>query len=110
MIAITTRKIVALATCSSLLLGVPLGTAGAFQDQSSAPNSQSATPQNQSQDQGAQGDGSPQSSDDGSQPADNSSNAPVSAPLSADQLDRLDKITPAVGDHHNEEQMRMIER
>jgi aryl-alcohol dehydrogenase-like predicted oxidoreductase len=30
--------------------------------------------------------------------------------LSADQLDRLDKITPAVGDHHNEEQMRMIER
>ena len=69
MIAITTLKIVALATCSSLLLGVPLGTAGAFQDQSSAPNSQSATPQNQSQDQGAQGDGSPQSSDDGSQPA-----------------------------------------
>jgi aryl-alcohol dehydrogenase-like predicted oxidoreductase len=30
--------------------------------------------------------------------------------LSADQLDRLDRITPAVGDHHNEQQMRMIER
>ncbi len=30
--------------------------------------------------------------------------------LSPDQLDRLDKITPAAGDHHNEEQMRMIER
>jgi aryl-alcohol dehydrogenase-like predicted oxidoreductase len=30
--------------------------------------------------------------------------------LSADQLDRLDKITPAAGDHHSEEQMRLIER
>jgi aryl-alcohol dehydrogenase-like predicted oxidoreductase len=30
--------------------------------------------------------------------------------LSPDQLDRLDKLTPATGDHHSEEQMRMIER
>ena len=27
-----------------------------------------------------------------------------------DQLDRLDKLTPAAGDHHSEEQMRLIER
>jgi hypothetical protein len=92
MTATTLRKIFALATC--LLLGVPLGAAGAFQDQNSAPNSQSSAPQSQSQSpdqsaQGSQGDNSQQSSDDGSQPADNSSNAPVSAPLSADQLDAL---------------------
>ena len=30
--------------------------------------------------------------------------------LSAEQLDRLDKLTPVAGDHHNEEQMRLIER
>jgi aryl-alcohol dehydrogenase-like predicted oxidoreductase len=30
--------------------------------------------------------------------------------LSAEQLDRLDKLTPAAGGHHNEEQMRLIER
>jgi aryl-alcohol dehydrogenase-like predicted oxidoreductase len=30
--------------------------------------------------------------------------------LSADQLERLDAIPPAVGEHHNEDQMRMIER
>jgi aryl-alcohol dehydrogenase-like predicted oxidoreductase len=30
--------------------------------------------------------------------------------LSGDQLDRLDKLTPAAGDHHSEEQMRLIER
>jgi aryl-alcohol dehydrogenase-like predicted oxidoreductase len=30
--------------------------------------------------------------------------------LSTQQLDRLDKLTPVVGDHHNEEQMRLIER
>ena len=30
--------------------------------------------------------------------------------LSADQLDRLDTITPAAGDHHSEAQMRLIER
>jgi aryl-alcohol dehydrogenase-like predicted oxidoreductase len=30
--------------------------------------------------------------------------------LSPDQLDRLDTLTPAAGDHHNEEQMRLIER
>jgi aryl-alcohol dehydrogenase-like predicted oxidoreductase len=30
--------------------------------------------------------------------------------LSPDQIDRLDNLTPAAGDHHNEEQMRMIER
>jgi aryl-alcohol dehydrogenase-like predicted oxidoreductase len=30
--------------------------------------------------------------------------------LSPDQLDRLDRLTPAAGDHHNEEQMRLIER
>jgi aryl-alcohol dehydrogenase-like predicted oxidoreductase len=30
--------------------------------------------------------------------------------LSAEQLDRLDKLTPVAGDHHSEEQMRMIER
>ena len=30
--------------------------------------------------------------------------------LSAEQLNRLDTLTPVVGDHHSEEQMRMIER
>jgi aryl-alcohol dehydrogenase-like predicted oxidoreductase len=30
--------------------------------------------------------------------------------LSAEQLDRLDHLTPVVGEHHNEEQMRLIER
>jgi aryl-alcohol dehydrogenase-like predicted oxidoreductase len=30
--------------------------------------------------------------------------------LSPAQLDRLDRLTPATGDHHSEEQMRMIER
>jgi aryl-alcohol dehydrogenase-like predicted oxidoreductase len=30
--------------------------------------------------------------------------------LSAEQIDRLDKLPPAAGDHHNEQQMRMIER
>jgi aryl-alcohol dehydrogenase-like predicted oxidoreductase len=30
--------------------------------------------------------------------------------LSPDQLDRLDTLTPAAGDHHSEEQMRLIER
>ena len=30
--------------------------------------------------------------------------------LSAEQLGKLDAITPAAGGHHNEQQMRMIER
>jgi aryl-alcohol dehydrogenase-like predicted oxidoreductase len=30
--------------------------------------------------------------------------------LSPDQFDRLTKLTPAAGDHHNEEQMGLIER
>ena len=30
--------------------------------------------------------------------------------LSPEQRDKLDNLTPAAGDHHNEEQMRMIER
>jgi aryl-alcohol dehydrogenase-like predicted oxidoreductase len=30
--------------------------------------------------------------------------------LSPEQLDRLDKLTPVAGEHHNEEQMRLIER
>jgi len=30
--------------------------------------------------------------------------------LSAGQLERLDNLTPVAGDHHNEEQMRLIER
>jgi aryl-alcohol dehydrogenase-like predicted oxidoreductase len=30
--------------------------------------------------------------------------------LSPGQLDKLTKVTPAVGDHHNEHQMQMIER
>jgi aryl-alcohol dehydrogenase-like predicted oxidoreductase len=30
--------------------------------------------------------------------------------LSPDQLDRLNKLTPAAGDHHSAEQMRLIER
>ncbi len=30
--------------------------------------------------------------------------------LNPDQLERLDRITPAAGDHHSEEQMRLIER
>jgi aryl-alcohol dehydrogenase-like predicted oxidoreductase len=35
--------------------------------------------------------------------------AAVAIELSPEQLDRLDKLTPALGDHHSEEQMRMIE-
>jgi aryl-alcohol dehydrogenase-like predicted oxidoreductase len=30
--------------------------------------------------------------------------------LTAEQIDKLDNLTPAVGDHHNEEQMRMLDR
>jgi len=30
--------------------------------------------------------------------------------LSPEQIDRLDKLPPAAGEHHNEQQMRMIER
>ena len=30
--------------------------------------------------------------------------------LSAEQLDKLDDLTPPAGDHHNEAQMRMIDR
>ena len=30
--------------------------------------------------------------------------------LSSEQIDRLDKLPPASGEHHNEQQMRMIER
>ncbi len=30
--------------------------------------------------------------------------------LTAEQIDKLDKLTPAAGDHHNEQQMRMIDR
>ena len=30
--------------------------------------------------------------------------------LSSEQIDRLDKLPPAAGEHHNEQQMRMIER
>ncbi|MCU1357974.1 MAG: aldo/keto reductase [Acidimicrobiales bacterium] len=30
--------------------------------------------------------------------------------LSPEQIDKLTNVTPAVGDHHNEQQMRMIER
>jgi hypothetical protein len=91
MIAITLRKIFALATCSSLLLlGVPLSTAEAFQDQNSQPNQQSnAQPQDQNSPGAPSGDNSQQSSDDDSQPTDANSNAPVAAPLSADQLDAL---------------------
>jgi len=36
--------------------------------------------------------------------------AAVAIELSPEQLDRLDKVTPAAGDHHSEEQMRMIGR
>jgi aryl-alcohol dehydrogenase-like predicted oxidoreductase len=30
--------------------------------------------------------------------------------LSTEQMDKLDNLTPAIGDHHNEAQMQMIER
>jgi aryl-alcohol dehydrogenase-like predicted oxidoreductase len=30
--------------------------------------------------------------------------------LSPEQIDRLDKLPPAAGEHHNEQQMQMIER
>ena len=30
--------------------------------------------------------------------------------LTADQIDTLNNLTPAAGEHHNEEQMRMYER
>ena len=30
--------------------------------------------------------------------------------LTADQLDKLNKLTPPSGDHHNEQQMAMIDR
>ncbi len=30
--------------------------------------------------------------------------------LTAEQVDQLDNLTPAAGDHHNEEQMRLLER
>ena len=30
--------------------------------------------------------------------------------LTAEQLSRLNRLTPAAGEHHNEQQMRLIER
>ena len=30
--------------------------------------------------------------------------------LTTEQIDELDQLTPAAGDHHNEAQMQMIER
>jgi aryl-alcohol dehydrogenase-like predicted oxidoreductase len=30
--------------------------------------------------------------------------------LTAEQIDRLDNLTPAAGDHHNEAQMQMLDR
>jgi aryl-alcohol dehydrogenase-like predicted oxidoreductase len=36
--------------------------------------------------------------------------AAVAIALTPEQLGRLDRVTPAAGDHHSEEQMRMIER
>jgi aryl-alcohol dehydrogenase-like predicted oxidoreductase len=30
--------------------------------------------------------------------------------LSSEEIDRLDKLPPAAGEHHNEQQMRLIER
>jgi aryl-alcohol dehydrogenase-like predicted oxidoreductase len=30
--------------------------------------------------------------------------------LTADQIDKLNNLTPPEGDHHNEEQMQMIDR
>jgi len=73
MIANTIRKLFAMAICSTLLVFViPGGAASAFQD----PASQSPS--------GPSTDSSSQSSSDTS-----GSNAPVAAPLSADQLDAL---------------------
>jgi len=36
--------------------------------------------------------------------------AAVNVQLSPEQIDRLDKLPPAAGDHHNEQQMRMLDR
>ncbi|MDT3442149.1 MULTISPECIES: aldo/keto reductase [unclassified Pseudofrankia] len=36
--------------------------------------------------------------------------AAESRTLTPEQIDRLDRLTPPAGDHHNEEQMRMIDR
>src|ERR1700721_3113547 len=79
------RELVAVVGVGLLVVGVPGGTAGAFQDQN-APQSQSnAAPPDNSGSQG--GDNSSQGSSDA---ADSSaSSAPVAAPLSADQLDAL---------------------
>jgi hypothetical protein len=75
MIANTIRKMFTMAICSTLLvLGIPGGTASAFQDQN-APTAQSTA--------GPSTDSSSQSSSDAS------SSAPVAAPLTADQLDAL---------------------
>ena len=30
--------------------------------------------------------------------------------LTAEQIDKLNGLTPAAGDHHNEQQMQMIDR
>ena len=79
------RDWVAVVGVAALVLGIPGGTAGAFQDQN-APQSQSnSAPPDNSGSQG--GDNSSQGSSDGSDSS--ASSAPVAAPLSADQLDAL---------------------
>src|ERR1700722_6070749 len=78
------RDWVAVVGVAALVLGIPGGTAGAFQDQN-APQSQSNSAPDNSGSQG--GDNSSQGSSDGSDSS--SSSAPVAAPLSADQLDAL---------------------
>jgi len=79
------RDWVAVVGVAALVLGIPGGTAGAFQDQN-APQSQSnSAPPDNSGSQG--GDNSSQGSSDGSDSS--ASSAPVAAALSADQLDAL---------------------
>ena len=34
----------------------------------------------------------------------------VAIELNSEQIDRLDKLPAAAGDHHNEQQMKLIER
>src|SRR5277367_7156800 len=79
------RDLVAVVGVALLVLGIPGGTAGAFQDQNAAQAQSNSAPPDNSGSQG--GDNSSQGSSDASDTS--ASSAPVAAPLSADQLDAL---------------------
>ena len=84
------RGLVAVVGVAALVLGIPGGTAGAFQDQNAAQSQSNSAPPDNSGSQGGDNSSSQSSSQGSSDSSDTSaSSAPVAAPLSAGQLDAL---------------------